>query len=56
MAEEQSAKDAFAELQRALGPAQTANGVITPMLAQGDNGKAILGYMACKIAAMLEDW
>lgn len=62
--DEYSGTQALAELQQELGPEQTAiceafaNSIINPILHQhpGDNGKALIGYMSIKIAAMMEKW
>jgi hypothetical protein len=61
--DEYSSKQALAELQDQLGPEQTAicekfaSIIIGPILhQQGDNGKALLGYMSIKIASLMEDW
>jgi hypothetical protein len=60
--DEYTAKDALAELQKELGPEVTAQferhakRLIDPVAAMGDGGRAILGYLAVRIAAAMEDW
>lgn len=63
MSDEGSSKVALAELQQELGEAQTraadtfANSIINSIIHQhGEAGKAMLGYLAIKIAALMEDW
>lgn len=59
---EYTAKQALKELQDELGPDVTAQfeahaaRLIDPMVALGQGGKAILGYLAVRVAAAMEDW